>query len=123
MTQHDIIIPTHIYKQYKHICNVYIYIYTIVGHAYQNLKVVEMGWVLIFDVIVLPLCVLLFLGYHAFLCYSYRNKPHLTTIGLSAVRRAWPSSIIEDESKSMLVAQSLRNTIMGSVLSAVVATA
>ncbi|KAK9154974.1 hypothetical protein Sjap_002454 [Stephania japonica] len=53
--------------------------------------------------------------------YNYRNKPHLTTIGLSAVRRAWPSSIIEDESKSMLVAQSLRNTIMGSILPAVVA--
>ncbi|OVA06074.1 Protein of unknown function DUF599 [Macleaya cordata] len=75
------------------------------------------------DIILVPLSLVLTIGYHSYLWYCFKNKPHLTTIGLNTLRRRmWAQSIIEDhdEKKGMLAVQSLRNFQMGSILAAAI---
>ncbi|KAF7144160.1 hypothetical protein RHSIM_Rhsim05G0231300 [Rhododendron simsii] len=91
----------------------------------------KMGVILYLDTILVPLSLFLTIGYHAFLWHSYKNKPFLTTIGMHMLRRrSWiqdmqqarPSSIYRflagDDKKGMLAVQSLRNTLMGTILTA-----
>ncbi|XP_019416588.1 PREDICTED: uncharacterized protein LOC109327870 [Lupinus angustifolius] len=72
------------------------------------------------DLILVPLGVLITIGYHLWLWYSTRTRPHSTIIGInSSARRNWVAAILKDnDKKNILAVQSLRNTIMGSTLMA-----
>ncbi|XP_061364303.1 uncharacterized protein LOC133307768 [Gastrolobium bilobum] len=72
------------------------------------------------DMILVPLAFLITAGYHAKLWHKTRTEPFSTTIGINArARRLWVPTMLKDiEKKNILVAQSLRNLIMGSTLMA-----
>ncbi|CAI8599783.1 unnamed protein product [Vicia faba] len=72
------------------------------------------------DVILVPLAILLSIGYHVWLWYNVRTHPHTTIIAINANgRRNWVAAMMKDnEKKNILAVQTLRNTLMGSTLMA-----
>ncbi|MED6155805.1 hypothetical protein PIB30_008707 [Stylosanthes scabra] len=72
------------------------------------------------DVIMVPLGLIVNIGYHLWLWHKVRTQPHTTIIGINASgRRNWVNTMLKDnEKKNILAVQSLRNTIMGSTLMA-----
>ncbi|KAJ1402662.1 hypothetical protein SESBI_27848 [Sesbania bispinosa] len=72
------------------------------------------------DMMLVPLGYLISVGYHFWLWHKTRTEPFSTTIGINAhARRFWVPTMLKDiEKKNILVAQSLRNLIMGSTLMA-----
>ncbi|KAL8054162.1 hypothetical protein ABFX02_05G120200 [Erythranthe guttata] len=72
------------------------------------------------DVILVPLGLMMSMGYHIWLWNRVRTQPFTTVIGTNSHgRRFWVSAIIKDnEKKNILAVQTLRNTIMGSTLMA-----
>ncbi|XP_027065290.1 uncharacterized protein [Coffea arabica] len=97
-------------KKHKYI---YIYIYIHMGAA---------GVILLLDVILVPTSLFITIGYHAYLWHRLRRKPCLATIGLNSIkRRSWLQHLNQgDEKKGMLAVQSLRNTLMATILTAIV---
>ncbi|KAJ7975518.1 Protein of unknown function, DUF599 [Quillaja saponaria] len=74
------------------------------------------------DVILVPLGLLINIGYYVWLWHKVRTQPFTTMIGIDADgRHFWVSNIMKDpEKKSVLAIQTLRNQIMGSTLMATV---
>ncbi|KAL1353121.1 hypothetical protein HN51_017049 [Arachis hypogaea] len=72
------------------------------------------------DVILVPLALIVSIGYHMWLWHKVRTHPHTTIIGInSSARRNWVNTMLKDnDKKNILAVQSLRNTIMGSTLMA-----
>ncbi|MCL7035839.1 hypothetical protein MKW94_023617 [Papaver nudicaule] len=73
------------------------------------------------DRILVPMSIIISIGYHVYLAYCFKNKPLVTTLGVNTIRRRkWAQTIIEDpnEKTGTLVIQSLRNSQMGSILGA-----
>ncbi|CAK9144458.1 unnamed protein product [Ilex paraguariensis] len=76
------------------------------------------------DTILVPLSLFITIGYHAYLWHIFKNKPSLTSIGMDfLVRRAWLQELNQanpdgDEKKGMLAVQSLRNSLMATILTA-----
>ncbi|KEH16999.1 hypothetical protein MtrunA17_Chr6g0477471 [Medicago truncatula] len=72
------------------------------------------------DMMLVPLGFVMTIGYHVWLWHKTRSEPFSTTIGINAhARRFWVPTMLKDiEKKNILVAQSLRNLIMGSTLMA-----
>ncbi|XP_058780647.1 uncharacterized protein LOC131654719 [Vicia villosa] len=72
------------------------------------------------DVILVPLAILMSIGYHVWLWYNVRTHPHTTIIAINANgRRNWVAAMMKDnEKKNILAVQTLRNTLMGSTLMA-----
>ncbi|KAM7264776.1 hypothetical protein ACFE04_002459 [Oxalis oulophora] len=82
-----------------------------------------MGLILYFDTILVPLSLFLMLGYHAYLWHCFKYKPLSTSIGLDASKRkSWFLLLDEDiDKKGMLAVQSLRNTLMTTILTGTIA--
>ncbi|KAL7265697.1 hypothetical protein ACSBR1_003476 [Camellia fascicularis] len=82
-----------------------------------------MGVIFYLDTILVPLSLFFTIGYHAFLWHTFKNKPFLTTIGMDTfMRRAWLQDVKQgDDKKSVLAVQSLRNTLMTTILTASIA--
>ncbi|XP_047336942.1 uncharacterized protein LOC124940464 [Impatiens glandulifera] len=78
--------------------------------------------ILYLDTILVPLSLFLTIGYHAYLWGNFRRKPAITTVGLQTLRRrSWLHANYQgDDKKGMLAVQSLRNTLMGSILTATI---
>ncbi|KAL8526451.1 hypothetical protein ACS0TY_015591 [Phlomoides rotata] len=74
------------------------------------------------DSIIVPVSLFFTIGYHAYLWHYLRSRPSLTSIGLNALkRRAWLRQLDQgDDKKGMLAVQSLRNTLMFTILTATV---
>ncbi|PKA50832.1 hypothetical protein AXF42_Ash007487 [Apostasia shenzhenica] len=72
------------------------------------------------DLILIPLSLLSFFLYHAWLWRKVEAEPHLTDIGISsAAHRQWVISMMkENDKKNILAVQTLRNSIMGATLMA-----
>ncbi|KAK7291247.1 hypothetical protein RIF29_06234 [Crotalaria pallida] len=72
------------------------------------------------DMTLVPLGFFITIGYHVLVWHKSRTDPSATTIGINAQgRRLWVPSMLKDiEKKNILIAQSLRNVIMGSTLMA-----
>ncbi|XP_010927193.1 uncharacterized protein [Elaeis guineensis] len=72
------------------------------------------------DAVLVPLSLLLPILYHGWLWHKVRFQPHGTTIGInSSGRRLWVLAIMKDnDKKSVLAVQTMRNAIMGSTLMA-----
>ncbi|XP_047072871.1 uncharacterized protein LOC124682174 [Lolium rigidum] len=70
------------------------------------------------DLVLIPVGLLFPIVYHMWLWRSVRRYPLHSTIGIgAAARRIWVLSMMKDnEKKSTLVVQSMRNVIMGSTL-------
>lgn len=88
----------------------------------------EMGneWKSVYlDALLVPVGMLLLLGYHARLAYRIWKAPCSTEIGLYHLAlQAWADSIVKDGLKNgIFVVQSMRNSIMSSSILAVGATA
>ncbi|EFJ08076.1 hypothetical protein SELMODRAFT_132501 [Selaginella moellendorffii] len=75
------------------------------------------------DLWLVPLGFATLATYHGYFLYIYKTQPLLTVIGANHVgRRAWVRSMMADvEKKGVLAVQSLRNSMMGSILWASVA--
>ncbi|KAL4291552.1 hypothetical protein GQ457_14G002090 [Hibiscus cannabinus] len=82
-----------------------------------------MGFMLYLDTVLIPFSLFLTLGYHAYLWKTFKQRPSSTTIGLEKLRRkAWFRDIKQgDDKKGMLAVQSLRNTLMVTILAASIA--
>ncbi|XVE80737.1 hypothetical protein DITRI_Ditri15bG0004300 [Diplodiscus trichospermus] len=82
-----------------------------------------MGFILYLDTVLIPFCLFLTLGYHAYLWQNVKQKPSTTQIGLDKLRRkTWFLDIKQgDDKKGMLAVQSLRNTLMATILTASIA--
>lgn len=74
------------------------------------------------DTILVPLSLFFTIGYHAYLWNSFRRKPSFTAFGVETLkRRSWFQDMEEgDDKKGMLAVQSLRNALMGTILSATI---
>ncbi|KAK4268409.1 hypothetical protein QN277_025073 [Acacia crassicarpa] len=74
------------------------------------------------DAILIPLSVMLIVGYHAYLCHYIKNKPSITTYGIKKLSRsAWFLRLNQgNKEKAMLVVQSLRNTLMSTIFMATI---
>ncbi|KAL3650981.1 hypothetical protein CASFOL_007384 [Castilleja foliolosa] len=72
------------------------------------------------DVILVPLGLMICMGYHVWLWHKVRTQPLSTIIGTNARgRRFWVAAMMKDnDKKNILAVQTLRNTIMGSTLMA-----
>lgn len=70
------------------------------------------------DYILIPLGLLMMVGYHIWLLYRVMKHPTRTVIGVNAInRRIWVCAMMEDTSKNgVLAVQTLRNNIMASTL-------
>ncbi|KAJ9568246.1 hypothetical protein OSB04_004212 [Centaurea solstitialis] len=70
------------------------------------------------DFVLVPLGLLVMLGYHGWLLYQIRRNPPRTVVGINAInRRFWVASMMEDTQKNgVLAVQTLRNNIMASTL-------
>lgn len=73
-----------------------------------------------FDLMLVPLGVVITIAYHVWLWHKVRTSPFSTTIGINAHgRRFWVPAMMKDiEKNTILVVQTLRNLIMGSTLMA-----
>ncbi|XP_007033515.2 PREDICTED: uncharacterized protein LOC18602208 [Theobroma cacao] len=82
-----------------------------------------MGFILYLDSFLIPSSLFLTFGYHAYLWQSSRQKPSSTKFGVDKLRRkAWFGDIKQgDDKKGMLAVQSLRNTLMTTILTASIA--
>ncbi|KAK9067772.1 hypothetical protein SSX86_011883 [Deinandra increscens subsp. villosa] len=74
------------------------------------------------DTILVPFSFFITFGYHAYLWYQFKTKPSSTTIGIESIKRKhWLKDMKQgDDSKGTLAVQSLRNTLMSSILVAMV---
>ncbi|KAL7584505.1 uncharacterized protein LOC111898201 [Lactuca sativa] len=74
------------------------------------------------DTILVPLSFFITFGYHTYLWYKFKTKPSCTTIGIESIKRKhWLKDMKQgDDNKGTLAVQSLRNTLMSSILSAMV---
>ncbi|KAK4755457.1 hypothetical protein SAY87_009214 [Trapa incisa] len=74
------------------------------------------------DTILVPLSFFLAVGYHAYLWRIIRTKPSTTAIGADALKRkSWFLALdAGDDKKGMLAVQSLRNTLMVTILTATI---
>ncbi|XP_073151861.1 uncharacterized protein [Henckelia pumila] len=74
------------------------------------------------DSIIVPSSLFMTIGYHAYLWHQLRRKPIITSIGLNMVKRkVWMRELNEgDDKKGMLVVQTLRNTLMYSILTSTI---
>ncbi|KAI3472561.1 hypothetical protein Pfo_029219 [Paulownia fortunei] len=81
-----------------------------------------MGAIVYLDSILVPLSLFFTIGYHAYLWHNLRHKPFLTAIGTNMLkRRAWLRELNQgDDKKGMLAVQSLRNTLMYTILTATI---
>ncbi|XP_058183830.1 uncharacterized protein LOC131301502 [Rhododendron vialii] len=72
----------------------------------------------ILDYTLVPLGLLIMVGYHIWLLYQLVNHPSTTVIGFQAInRRFWVSAMMEESPKNgVLAVQTLRNNIMASTL-------
>ncbi|KAI4347413.1 hypothetical protein L6164_008228 [Bauhinia variegata] len=72
------------------------------------------------DVMLVPLGLLLYIGYHVWLRHKVCTQPFTTIIGINAnSRRFWVPIMMKDiEKKNIVAVQSLRNLVMGSNLMA-----
>ncbi|KAG5533957.1 hypothetical protein RHGRI_027970 [Rhododendron griersonianum] len=72
----------------------------------------------ILDYTLVPLGLLIMVGYHIWLLYQVVNHPSTTVIGFHAInRRFWVSAMMEESPKNgVLAVQTLRNNIMASTL-------
>ncbi|KAJ4832477.1 hypothetical protein Tsubulata_000018 [Turnera subulata] len=70
------------------------------------------------DYTLVPLGLLMMVGYHVWLLYRILKHPAKTIIGVNAInRRYWVKAMMEDTSKNgVLAVQTLRNNIMASTL-------
>ncbi|CAH8278562.1 unnamed protein product [Arabidopsis lyrata] len=75
------------------------------------------------DSIVVPLSLLIAVGYHVFLWNTFKHNPSRTSLGIdSSKRKAWFRDIKEGDDKTgMLAVQSLRNKKMVTILTATIA--
>ncbi|XP_030496307.2 uncharacterized protein LOC115712197 [Cannabis sativa] len=82
-----------------------------------------MGLLLYLDTVLVPLSFFITVGYHAYLLHCFKIKPSTTTFGINTLkRRAWFLQLKDgDDKKSMLAIQSLRNTLMETILTASIA--
>ncbi|XP_062087106.1 uncharacterized protein LOC133793875 [Humulus lupulus] len=82
-----------------------------------------MGLVVYLDTILVPLSFFITVGYHAYLLHCFKTKPSRTTLGINTLkRRTWFLQLQDgDDKKSMLAIQSLRNTLMETILIATIA--
>ncbi|XP_076930531.1 uncharacterized protein LOC143595394 [Bidens hawaiensis] len=74
------------------------------------------------DTILVPFSFFVTFGYHAYLWYKFKTKPSCTTIGVESIKRKhWLKGMKQgDDNKGNLAVQSLRNTLMSSILAAMV---
>ncbi|KAH6832405.1 transmembrane protein [Perilla frutescens var. hirtella] len=74
------------------------------------------------DSIIVPISLFLTIGYHAYLWHHLKTKPSQTSIGMNMLkRRAWLRQLNQgDDKKGMLAVQSLRNSLMFTILTATV---
>lgn len=74
------------------------------------------------DSMLIPLSLLLMLGYHAYLWHHLNLNPRHTTIGIHSLRRKkWLLQLQGgDDKKGMLAIQSLRNTLMTTIFTGTV---
>ncbi|XP_020237416.1 uncharacterized protein LOC109816738 [Cajanus cajan] len=81
-----------------------------------------MGVNVYLDTILVPLSLFITVAYHAYLCHTIKHKPSRTTYGIDKMRRtAWGLNLNQgDASKAMLTVQSLRNTLMSTILTATI---
>ncbi|PIN21370.1 hypothetical protein CDL12_05915 [Handroanthus impetiginosus] len=81
-----------------------------------------MGAIVYLDSILVPLSIFFTIGYHAYLWHNLRHKPFVTAIGINMLkRRAWLQELNQgDDKKGMLAVQSLRNTLMFTILTATI---
>ncbi|KAG5007388.1 hypothetical protein GLYMA_09G159100v4 [Glycine max] len=72
------------------------------------------------DMTLIPLGLLINIGYHVWLCYKVRTQASLTIFGIDADGRcSWVPAMIKDIEKNNIVAiQNIRNMIMGSIFMA-----
>uniref|UniRef100_A0A8R7V4P3 DUF599 domain-containing protein n=1 Tax=Triticum urartu TaxID=4572 RepID=A0A8R7V4P3_TRIUA len=70
------------------------------------------------DYVLVPLGLVLMLGYHAWLLLRIQRRPATTVIGVNAInRRIWVRHIMEPSGKhAVLAVQTIRNNIMASTL-------
>ncbi|KAK9290202.1 hypothetical protein L1049_008368 [Liquidambar formosana] len=82
-----------------------------------------MGAIIVLDAILVPLSLFVTIGYHAYLWHSFKNKPSLTTFGIDTLRRkVWFLDMKKgDGRKGTASVQTLRNTLMGTILNATMA--
>lgn len=81
-----------------------------------------MGEGIYLDTILVPLSLFITIVYHAFLCYTIKNKPSRTTYGIDKLRRTtWGLNVNQgDDKKAMLCVQTMRNTLMTTILTATI---
>ncbi|CAM8981067.1 unnamed protein product [Rhodiola kirilowii] len=74
------------------------------------------------DTILVPLSLFIIVSYHAYLWHNFKHRPSFTTLGVNTLRRRlWFQDMeMGDDKKGMLAVQSLRNTLMGAILTATV---
>ncbi|TXG57513.1 hypothetical protein EZV62_015342 [Acer yangbiense] len=82
-----------------------------------------MGVILYLDTVLIPLSLLIMIGYHANLWHSFKNTPSNTSIGIDSLKRKlWFLGMKQgDDKKGMLGVQSLRNALMATILTASIA--
>ncbi|KAL8038929.1 hypothetical protein ABFX02_10G002900 [Erythranthe guttata] len=80
------------------------------------------GAIVYLDSVLVPLSLFFTIGYHAYLWHNLRHKPSVTSIGINMLkRRAWLRQLNQgDDKKGMLAVQSLRNTLMFTILTGTV---
>ncbi|XP_028756513.1 uncharacterized protein LOC114715789 [Neltuma alba] len=72
------------------------------------------------DLMLVPLGIVITIGYHVWLWHKVRTSPFTTTIGINAHgQRFWVPAMMKDmDKKNIIVVQTLRNLIMASTLMA-----
>ncbi|KAK6118188.1 hypothetical protein DH2020_048089 [Rehmannia glutinosa] len=78
-----------------------------------------MGGFVYLDSVIVPISLFFTIGYHAYLWHNLKHKPSVTSIGINMLkRRAWLRELNQarDDKKGMLAVQSLRNTLMFTIL-------
>ncbi|GFP87409.1 hypothetical protein PHJA_000884600 [Phtheirospermum japonicum] len=81
-----------------------------------------MGGFVYLDSVLVPISLFFTIGYHAYLWHNLKTKPSATAIGINMLkRRAWLRELNQgDDKKGMLAVQSLRNTLMFTILIATI---
>ncbi|KAI3950703.1 hypothetical protein MKX01_030283 [Papaver californicum] len=76
-----------------------------------------------FDIVLVPLGLLMMVIYHTWLFFTILHQPKRTVVGLNALsRKRWVSSMMSDPNKNgVLAVQTIRNSIMASTLLATTA--
>lgn len=74
------------------------------------------------DSIIVPVSLFMTIGYHAYLWHHLKSNPSKTCIGINILkRRSWLRQLNQgDDKKATLAVQSLRNSLMFSILTATV---